>query len=252
VELDCLPVGLGHSPFASAMGASSSPPAAMNTAQRPAHQLGCLVQPGRSLPTCRRGATGRLARCALRRRHGRIHRRPASMAKQPSAKWPRAQSWLPTVYGSRRLRPGAGAWPAWGPAVWAWDLAGPTGPTIPAASRHPGLLFDDAFMRRLGRKLASLPRLRAIATLRNFPTDARVRLAAAGFEQLHPLAASEPAGRHISGGEGGDGEGGAGGGRGGGGEAGSNEHEHELACTWGPARVHVYVRPPPDPFPIGC
>ena len=28
--------------------------------------------------------------------------------------------------------------------------------------------------------------------------------------------------------------------------------EHELACTWGPARVHVYVRPPPDPFPIGC
>ena len=123
---------------------------------------------------------------------------------------------------------------------------------MPAASRHPGLLFDDAFMRRLGRKLASLPRLRAIATLRNFPPDARAWLAAAGFEELHPLAASEPTGRDLSGGEGGDGEGGAGGGRGGGGGAGSNEHELELACTWGPARVHVYVRPPPDPFPIGC
>ena len=43
--------------------------------------------------------------------------------------------------------------------MWAWDLAGSTWP-MPAASRHPGLLFDDAFMRRLGRKLASLPRLR--------------------------------------------------------------------------------------------
>lgn len=121
-----------------------------------------------------------------------------------------------------------------------------------ATCGHPGLLFDDAFMRRLGRKLASLPRLRAVATLRPFPPDACAWLAAAGFEELHPLAASEPTslGRQLSGGEGGDGEGG--GGRGGGGEAGSDEHDHELACTWGPARVHVYVRPPPDPFPVGC
>ena len=121
-----------------------------------------------------------------------------------------------------------------------------------ATCGHPGLLFDDAFMRRLGRKLASLPRLRAVATLRPFPPDACAWLAAAGFEELHPLAASEPTslGRQLSGGEGGDGEGEGGGG--GGGEAGSGEQDHELACTWGPARVHVYVRPPPDPFPVGC
>jgi hypothetical protein len=133
--------------------------------------------------------------------------------------------------------------------------SGATNEADSAAFGHPGLLFDDAFMRRLGRKLASLPRLRAVATLRPFPPDACAWLAAAGFEELHPLATSEPTspGRHLSGGEGGEGEGG--GGRGGGGEAGSgeeHEHEHELACTWGPARVHVYVRPPPDPFPIGC
>ena len=141
-----------------------------------------------------------------------------------------------------------------------WPLGAPlcgsgaTKVANPAAFGQPGLLFDDAFMRRLGRKLASLPRLRAVATLRPFPPDAWAVLAAAGFEELHPLATSEPAspGRHLSSGEGGDGEGG--GSRGGGGNAGSDEHEHEheLACTWGPARVHVYVRPPPDPFPIGC
>ena len=76
-----------------------------------------------------------------------------------------------------------------------------------------GLLFDDAFMTRLGRKLATLPRLRAIATLSPFPPDARDRLAAAGYEE-----------------------------RGGG----------DLECTWGPAPVYLYVRPAPEAFPLGC
>jgi hypothetical protein len=265
VRLDCRPVGLGHSPSASAIGGLEQPSsAAVNTAQRPAHRLNCLGQPERSLPACRRGARGGLARCALRRRHHRIHRRPASMATQASANWPRAQSWPPTARGDVALARGgplgsrgrAGRLPP-PPPCCCVDL-GPRAATKEADSAafgHPGLLFDDAFMRRLGRKLASLPRLRAVATLRPFPPDACAWLAAAGFEELHPLATSEPTspGRHLSGGEGGEGEGG--GGRGGGGEAGSgeeHEHEHELACTWGPARVHVYVRPPPDPFPIGC
>ena len=183
---------------------------------------------------------------------------PPAWATQPSAKWPRAQRWLPTARGEFVLarggplgsEAGRGPWPLGGPLCGS----GATKVANPAAFGQPGLLFDDAFMRRLGRKLASLPRLRAVATLRPFPPDAWAVLAAAGFEELHPLATSEPAspGRHLSSGEGGDGEGG--GSRGGGGNAGSDEHEHEheLACTWGPARVHVYVRPPPDPFPIGC
>ena len=77
-----------------------------------------------------------------------------------------------------------------------------------------GLLFDDAFMRRLGRKLEALPRLRAIATLRPFPPDAWARLQAAGFAER-----------------------GAG---------------HDLACTWGTATVYVYVREPLGPFPLAC
>ena len=67
-----------------------------------------------------------------------------------------------------------------------------------------GLLFDDSFMRRLAAKLADLPKLRAIATLRRFPPDAQARLAGAGFEER----AAKP----------------------------------WLACTWGDAQVHVYER----------
>ena len=107
MRLDCRPVGLGHSPSASAIGGLEQPSsAAVNTAQRPAHRLNCLGQPERSLPACRRGARGGLARCALRRRHHRIHRRPASMATQASANWPRAQSWPPTARGDVALARG--------------------------------------------------------------------------------------------------------------------------------------------------
>ena len=248
MELDCRPVGLGHSPFASAMGASSSPrsdehsPKARPPARlpRPTRPLAPDMQARRDRTTCSlRLATTPRSHSSPARQHGQTAVGEMATGAELAAYCVRLEA----------VAPGGRAWAAWGPAVCAWDLAGPTWP-MPAASRHPGLLFDDAFMRRLGRKLASLPRLRAIATLRNFPPDARAWLAAAGFEELHPLAASEPTGRDLSGGEGGDGEGGAGGGRGGGGGAGSNQHEHELACTWGPARVHVYVRPPPDPF--GC
>ena len=141
MRLDCRPVGLGHSPSASAIGGLEQPSsAAVNTAQRPAHRLNCLGQPERSLPACRRGARGGLARCALRRRHHRIHRRPASMATQASANWPRAQSWPPTARGDVALARGgplgsrgrAGRLPPPPAAAWIWDLVPrPKKPTPP-------------------------------------------------------------------------------------------------------------------------
>lgn len=67
-----------------------------------------------------------------------------------------------------------------------------------------GLLFDDGFMRRLGERLAALPRLRAIATLRPFPADMVARLAALGLVERAETA--------------------------------------QLTCTWAVQRVHVYER----------
>ena len=67
-----------------------------------------------------------------------------------------------------------------------------------------GLLFDDGFMRRLGERLAALPRVRAIATLRPFPADTVARLASLGLEER-----AGPA---------------------------------QLTCTWAVQRVYVYER----------
>ena len=113
-------------------------------------------------------------------------------------------------------------------------------------------------MQRLGAKLASLPRLRAIATLSPFPPDARARLAAAGFEERAPAPTSqEPGGGvgvggvSVAGSVGGGGAGGGGAGGGGDDGTGHQESAYELSCSWGAARVHLYVRQPPGPVPIG-